>query len=89
MSGVLGVVPQVLGSFQATEVLKIILGVGEVLSGKLLLYDALRVQTQMMTFAKNQKAIEKGVINGNTILNTKKKHNGLNAIAFLEKCNCI
>ena len=87
MSGVLGVVPQVLGSFQATEVLKIILGVGEVLSGKLLLYDALRVQTQMMTFAKNQKAIEKGVINGNKILNTKKKHNGLNAIAFLEKCN--
>ena len=87
MSGVLGVVPQVLGSFQATEVLKIILGVGEVLSGKLLLYDALRVQTQMMTFAKNQKAIEKGVINGNTILNSKKKHNGLNATAFLEKCN--
>ena len=87
MSGVLGVVPQVLGSFQATEVLKIILGVGEVLSGKLLLYDALRVQTQMMTFAKNQKAIEKGVINGNKILNSKKKHNGLNAKAFLEKCN--
>lgn len=87
MSGVLGVVPQTLGSFQATEVLKIILGVGEVLSGKLLLYDALRGQTQMMTFAKNQKAIEKGIINGNKILNTKKKHNGLNAIAFLEKCN--
>ena len=43
MSGVLGVVPQVLGSFQATEVLKIILGVGEVLSGKLLLYDALQI----------------------------------------------
>lgn len=87
MSGVLGVVPQVLGSFQATEVLKIILGVGEVLSGKLLLFDALRAQTQMMTFAKNQKAIEKGIINGNTILNSKKKHNGLNATAFLEKCN--
>lgn len=87
MSGVLGVVPQVLGSFQATEVLKIILGVGEVLSGKLLLFDALRAQTQMMTFAKNQKAIEKGIINGNTILNSKKKQNGLNATAFLEKCN--
>jgi len=87
MSGVLGVVPQTLGSFQATEVLKIILGVGEVLSGKLLLYDALRAQTQMMTFAKNQKGIEKGIINGNTILNNKKKHNGLNAKAFLEKCN--
>jgi adenylyltransferase/sulfurtransferase len=87
MSGVLGVVPQTMGSFQATEVLKIILGVGEVLSGKLLLYDALRAPTQMMTFAKNQKAIEKGIINGNAILNSMKKHNGLNATAFLEKCN--
>ena len=87
MSGVLGVVPQTLGSFQATEVLKIILGIGEVLSGKLLLYDALLGQTQSMTFAKNQKAIEKGWINGWHLLNAKKQHNGLNAIAFLEKCN--
>lgn len=87
MSGVLGVVPQTLGSFQATEVLKIILGVGEVLSGKLLLYDALLGQTQSMTFAKNQKAIEKGWINGWHLLNAKKQHNGLSAAAFLEKCN--
>lgn len=87
MSGVLGVLPQTLGSFQATEVLKIILGIGEVLSGKLVVYDALRTQTQIIAFAKNQKAIEKGIINGNTILNSKKTLNGLNATAFLEKCN--
>ncbi|MGL2988357.1 ThiF family adenylyltransferase [Flavobacterium sp. RSSA_27] len=87
MSGVLGVVPQTLGSFQATEVLKIILGIGEVLSGKLLLYDALRGPTQIMTFAKNQKEIEKGFVNGNKLLQAKNQHNGLSASAFLEKCS--
>ncbi|MGL4503464.1 MAG: HesA/MoeB/ThiF family protein, partial [Planktothrix sp.] len=68
MSGVLGVVPQTLGSFQATEVFKIILGIGAVLSGKLLIYDALHYQTQIIDFAKNQKAIEKGFTNGSQLL---------------------
>ncbi len=39
--GVLGVLPGIIGTMQANEVLKIILGIGEVLSGKLLCYDAL------------------------------------------------
>ena len=40
-SGVLGILPNTIGTLQATEVLKIILGIGEILSGKLLIYDAL------------------------------------------------
>jgi sulfur-carrier protein adenylyltransferase/sulfurtransferase len=40
-SGVLGTLPNVLGAMQANEVLKIILGIGEVLSGKMLLYNSL------------------------------------------------
>ncbi len=40
-AGVLGVLPGVIGSLQATEVIKLITGVGEPLIGKLLLYDAL------------------------------------------------
>ena len=39
--GVLGVLPGIIGSMQACEVLKIILEIGEVRSGKLLVYDAL------------------------------------------------
>ena len=39
--GVIGVVPGIIGSLQAQEVMKIIGGFGEVFSGKLLLYDAL------------------------------------------------
>jgi len=39
--GVLGVLPGVVGGIQATEVLKILMGIGEPLIGRLLLYDAL------------------------------------------------
>lgn len=39
--GVLGVLPGVIGTLQATEVIKLILGVGEPLLGRLLMYDAL------------------------------------------------
>ncbi len=41
-AGVFGVLPGIVGSIQAVEAIKLILGVGESLAGKLLLYDALR-----------------------------------------------
>ena len=40
MAGVLGVLPGMLGTIQASEVLKLVLGVGETLAGRLLLVDA-------------------------------------------------
>jgi sulfur-carrier protein adenylyltransferase/sulfurtransferase len=40
--GVFGVLPGIIGSIQAVEAIKLVLGVGEPLAGKLLLYDALR-----------------------------------------------
>lgn len=39
--GVLGVLPGVMGTLQATEVIKLVLGLGEIASGRLLHYDAL------------------------------------------------
>jgi len=42
-AGVLGVLPGVVGGLQATEAIKIMTGIGDVLSGRLLLYDALRM----------------------------------------------
>lgn len=86
-SGVLGVLPNTLGTLQATEVLKIILEIGTVLSGKLLIYDALHFQTQIIDFPRNPKAIEKGFINGSQLLNSKKTKENLSPEAFLEKCN--
>jgi molybdopterin/thiamine biosynthesis adenylyltransferase len=41
VAGVLGVVPGTLGILQATEALKVLLGIGEPLVGRLLIYDAL------------------------------------------------
>jgi adenylyltransferase/sulfurtransferase len=42
--GVLGVLPGIIGSIQASETIKIILGRGETLSGRLLLFDALEMR---------------------------------------------
>ncbi|HLK15443.1 MAG TPA: molybdopterin-synthase adenylyltransferase MoeB [Fimbriimonadaceae bacterium] len=44
--GVLGVLPGIIGIIQATEAIKAILGVGESLIGRLLLYDALSMRFQ-------------------------------------------
>jgi sulfur-carrier protein adenylyltransferase/sulfurtransferase len=41
VAGVLGVVPGILGLLQATEALKVLLGIGNTLAGRLLLFDAL------------------------------------------------
>ena len=41
VAGVLGVVPGIMGLLQANEVLKVLLGIGETLAGRLLLFDAL------------------------------------------------
>ena len=88
-AGVLGVLPNALGVLQATEVLKIILGIGTVLSGKLLIYEGLQAQTQLIDFQKNPKQIEKGIINGIQLLNTKKITFSelLNQEQFFEKRN--
>src|SRR6266545_1635380 len=42
--GVLGVLPGIIGCIQATEILKLIIGAGETLSGRLLHFDALKMK---------------------------------------------
>jgi adenylyltransferase/sulfurtransferase len=51
--GVLGVLPGLLGVIQATEVIKLILGAGEPLIGRLLLVDALAMRFREMRVRKN------------------------------------
>ena len=51
--GVLGVLPAIIASIQATEAVKIITGIGKTLSGRLLLYDALLMQFEELTLHKN------------------------------------
>jgi len=51
--GVLGVLPGILGTIQATEVIKLILGIGQPLIGRLLLFDALEMTTRTVKLRKN------------------------------------
>lgn len=51
--GVLGILPGVMGLIQATEVVKLILGQGESLKGRLLLYDALAMRFRELKLRKN------------------------------------
>lgn len=51
--GVLGVLPGTIGSIQATETLKLILGIGEPLIGRLLIYDALDLTFLTVKLHKN------------------------------------
>ena len=51
--GVLGVLPGTIGTLQATEALKVLLGIGEPLIGRLLLYDALASTFEFVRLKKN------------------------------------
>ncbi len=53
--GVLGILPGVVGTIQATEALKILLGVGEPLVGRLLLYDALAMSFEELKLRRDPK----------------------------------
>jgi adenylyltransferase/sulfurtransferase len=50
--GVLGVLPGIIGSLQASEVIKVITGVGETLSGRFFLFDALTFETRTFNIKK-------------------------------------
>ncbi|MFT0715471.1 ThiF family adenylyltransferase [Flagellimonas lutimaris] len=63
-TGVLGVLPGILGTLQAAEVLKIILGEGEVLSGKLKLINMMRASEQTIKINKRPEEVEKIRKNG-------------------------
>ena len=49
-AGVLGVLPGVIGSLQAMEVIKLVTGIGEPLVGRLLLYNALNVRFETIRY---------------------------------------
>ena len=51
--GVLGILPGVVGLIQATEVVKIILGIGQTLKGRLMLYDALNMKFRELKLRRN------------------------------------
>ena len=51
--GVLGVLPGIIGSLQASEVIKVLTGIGEPLSGRLFLLDTLMFETRIVKIRRN------------------------------------
>ena len=54
-AGVLGALPGIIGTIQATEVIKVILGKGEPLAGRMLLLDALAMDFRIVKVRRNSK----------------------------------
>ncbi|MEO0570395.1 MAG: HesA/MoeB/ThiF family protein [Bacteroidota bacterium] len=59
-NGVLGILPGIIGNLQALEAVKVLTEVGEVLSGKLLIFDGLTQKNRLVQFERNPET--KGVI---------------------------
>lgn len=51
--GVLGVLPGIIGSMQASEIIKVLSGVGEPLAGRLFIFDAASFMTRVLKVPKN------------------------------------
>jgi sulfur-carrier protein adenylyltransferase/sulfurtransferase len=52
-AGVLGVLPGIVGTIQATEALKVVLGIGEPLKGRLLMYDSLNMSFRQLKLRRD------------------------------------
>lgn len=52
--GVLGVLPGIIGSLQASEVIKVVTGIGKPLSGRLFLFDALEFSSRTLNVSKDE-----------------------------------
>jgi adenylyltransferase/sulfurtransferase len=57
--GVLGILPGMIGMYQAMETIKLITGIGKNLSGKLLLIDTLTYTQRILTIKRNEEEIRK------------------------------
>ncbi len=55
--GVLGVLPGIMGTLQATEVIKVLLGLGDSMVGRLLLFDALEMRFRELKLRRDAKCV--------------------------------
>ncbi len=84
--GVLGVLPGIMGSIQANEVIKVITGIGDTLSGKLYLFEAADFTHRTLNLKKNPNLEIKGLIDYDEFCGIKdsKKVDGITSITVEE-----
>jgi adenylyltransferase/sulfurtransferase len=68
-SGVLGVLPGIIGNLQASEVIKMITGSGSILNGKVLVVDTLRSSFYSFALKRNEHAVEQATKLKENIIN--------------------
>jgi molybdopterin/thiamine biosynthesis adenylyltransferase/rhodanese-related sulfurtransferase len=68
-NGVLGVLPGLIGNLQASEVIKMIIGSGNILNGKVLVFDSLRSSFYSFVLKRNEKAVNQAMILKEDIIN--------------------
>ncbi|WBL24740.1 HesA/MoeB/ThiF family protein [Zunongwangia sp. HGR-M22] len=86
-NGVLGIIPGIIGSLQALETVKVITGIGETLSGKLVLFDGLSQLQQQIKFSLNPKNLEIEKLQKSYEFSCTSEINDISAEAFLAKWN--
>lgn len=64
VAGVIGILPGIIGTYMANETIKIICGIGEILSGKLLVISALNNTTNIFNFSRSADFPQPTQING-------------------------
>lgn len=83
--GVLGVLPGIIGSLQANEVIKMICGLGEVLAGKILTFNALTLQQHIIKFEKSDTAHVTELIDYDIFCGVKQENDEITAEILKEK----
>ncbi len=75
--GVLGVLPGIIGSLQANEVVKILIGSPDVLAGRLLIFDSQTLESQVFNIPnQNQRAAVKTLIDYDELCGLRSSTNG-------------
>ncbi|MBT0608117.1 HesA/MoeB/ThiF family protein [Aequorivita echinoideorum] len=87
VNGVLGVIPGIIGCLQALEVVKIITELGEILSGKLLLFDGLTQKQQSINFKLKPENLQISELQSNYGFNESSQINSISATNFLKLQN--
>jgi molybdopterin/thiamine biosynthesis adenylyltransferase len=81
-AGVLGVLPAVIGSLQATEALKFLLGIGDLLTGRILTYDALEMNFRDVAIYRNR---ECPICGENPSITELRDEPGTLSVCYLER----
>lgn len=90
--GVIGILPGIIGSIQSMEVIKVLTGIGDTLSGRLFLFDALRIEGREIkigprptgNFPERNEAGAKKIIAGISVKEFHQLQNSGEAFQFID-----